>query len=191
MGGCEFRFICVHHRIIQTGSQALLESSSMFDTCQCGESNAALARSWFTIHTTRMTFPVQTYAPDDCITLLSRLNRSVPVSAHKLTFSGVGQHDVYNIAAPFELDGRQVIAGRVESFWDIKHSEIVFFAEADVSSVWQPIPSAATFPGLQDPCIAFIDGETQFGRSSFSRHHGERQHWLADGILPGKFGGQS
>jgi hypothetical protein len=111
-----------------------------------------------------MTFLTQTRAPDDCITLLSRLNRSVPVSAHKLTFRGVGQRDVYNIAAPFELDGRQVIAGRVESR-DVEHSEIVFFANAD--GVWLPIPSAATFPGLQDPCITFIDGEIVLGGVRF------------------------
>ena len=113
-----------------------------------------------------MTIPTRTHVPDDCITLLARLNRSVPVSARKLTFSGVGQRDVYNIAAPFELDGRQVIAGRVESR-DVEHSEIVFFAEADTNGVWQPIPSAATFPGLQDPCIAFIGGEISLGGVRF------------------------
>jgi hypothetical protein len=111
-----------------------------------------------------MTFPTQTHAPDDCITLLSQLNRSVPVSAHKLTFSGVGQRDVYNIAAPFELDGRQVIAGRVESR-EVEHSEIVFFAVAH--GIWQPIPAAATFPGLQDPCITFIGGEIVLGGVRF------------------------
>jgi hypothetical protein len=111
-----------------------------------------------------MTFPTQTHAPDGCITLLSRLNRSVPVSARKLTFSGVGQRDVYNIAAPFELEGRQVIAGRVESR-EVEHSEIVFFAAAN--GIWQPIPAAATFPGLQDPCIAFIGGEIILGGVRF------------------------
>jgi Protein of unknown function (DUF1861) len=113
-----------------------------------------------------MTYPIQTHAPDDCITLLSRLDRSVPVSARKLIFNGVGQRDVYNIAAPFELNGRQVIAGRVESR-DVEHSEIVFFAEADANGVWQPIPSATTFPGLQDPCIAFIGGEISLGGVRF------------------------
>jgi Protein of unknown function (DUF1861) len=111
-----------------------------------------------------MTFPTQTHAPDGCIALLSRLDRSMPVSARKLTFSGVGQRDVYNIAAPFELDGRLVVAGRVESR-EVEHSEIVFFA--DVNGTWQPIPSAATFPGLQDPCIAFIGGEIVLGGVRF------------------------
>jgi len=111
-----------------------------------------------------MTFSTQTHAPDDCITLLARLKRSVPVSARKLTFSGVGQRDVYNIAAPFELDGRQVIAGRVESR-EVEHSEIVFFAAAN--GVWQPVPAAATFPGLQDPCITFIGGDIVLGGVRF------------------------
>lgn len=86
------------------------------------------------------------------------------MSARKLIFSGVGQRDVYNIAAPFVLDGRQVIAGRVESR-DVEHSEIVFFA-AD-NGTWQPIPSAATFPGLQDPCITSIGGEIVLGGVRF------------------------
>ena len=111
-----------------------------------------------------MTNVLQTHAPDGCITLLSRLNRSRPVNGHKLIFSGIGQGDVYNIAAPFEMDGRQTIAGRVESR-DVEHSEIVFFAAAN--GTWQPIPSAATFPGLQDPCIAFIGGEIVLGGVRF------------------------
>jgi hypothetical protein len=111
-----------------------------------------------------MTNVLQTHAPDGCITLLSRLNRSRPVNGRKLIFSGIGQGDVYNIAAPFEMDGRQTIAGRVESR-DVEHSEIVFFAAAN--GTWQPIPSAATFPGLQDPCIAFIGGEIVLGGVRF------------------------
>lgn len=111
-----------------------------------------------------MTNPAQGHVPDSCLTLLSRLTRSRPVSSRKLTFSGVGQRDVYNIAAPFEMDGRQTIAGRVERR-DVESSEIVFFAEAD--NIWQPIISAATFPGLQDPCITFIGGEIIFGGVRF------------------------
>ena len=111
-----------------------------------------------------MTLSTQTPLPDNCVTLLARLNRSQPVSARKLTFGGVGQRDVYNIAAPFELSGRQVIAGRVESR-DVEHSEIMFFA--DGNGVWQPIPSAMTFPGLQDPCIAMIGGEIVLGGVRF------------------------
>jgi hypothetical protein len=111
-----------------------------------------------------MSYLTQNHAPDGCITLLSRLHRPKPMSAQKLTFSGIGQRDVYNIAAPFKVDGRQVIAGRVESR-EVEHSEIVFFAAAN--GTFQPIPSAATFPGLQDPCIAFIGSEIILGGVRF------------------------
>jgi len=116
------------------------------------------------MHTTRMTLSPQTPLPDDCLTLLARLDRSRPLSTRKLTFGGVGQRDVYNITAPFELNGRQVIAGRVESR-EVEHSEIIFFA--DGNGVWQPILSAMTFPGLQDPCIAMIGGKIVLGGVRF------------------------
>lgn len=116
------------------------------------------------IHTTRMTSSTQTRVPDSCVTLLARLKRSKPVVARKLTFSGVGQRDVYNIAAPFEWNGRHVIAGRVESR-EVEHSEIILFG--DGNGVWQPIPSATTFPGLQDPCITIIGGEIVLGGVRF------------------------
>ncbi len=99
-----------------------------------------------------------------CLTLLSQLRRSTPPRARKLIFAGVGNRDVYNIAAPFEMDGRQVIAGRVERR-DVEHSEIIFFAEHN--GAWRPIVSAATFPGLQDPCITFIGGELVLGGVRF------------------------
>jgi hypothetical protein len=121
-------------------------------------------RFGFNVKNNQMSFPTQTHVPDGCITLLSRMQRSVPVSARKLSFNGIGQRDVYNISAPFEMDGRPVIAGRVESR-DVEHSEIVFFAAAN--GTWQPIPSAATFPGLQDPCVAFVGGEIVLGGVRF------------------------
>lgn len=106
----------------------------------------------------------QNPVPEACSALLSRLRHSTPPRARKLVFAGVGARDVYNIAAPLELDGRQVIAGRVESR-DREYSEIVFFAEAD--GAWQPMASAATFPGLQDPCLTRIRGELVLGGVRF------------------------
>ena len=111
-----------------------------------------------------MTTATQNRVPESCLTLLSRLRRPTPPPARKLVFQGAGDRDVYNIAAPFEMDGRQVIAGRVERR-DVEHSEIVFFAEHN--GTWRPIPSAATFPGLQDPCITFIGGELVLGGVRF------------------------
>jgi hypothetical protein len=111
-----------------------------------------------------MTTAAQNHAPESCLTLLSRVRRPTPPRARKLALEGVGDRDVYNIAAPFEMDGRQIIAGRVERR-DVEHSEIVFFAEHNGN--WRPIPSAATFPGLQDPCITFIGGEIVLGGVRF------------------------
>lgn len=111
-----------------------------------------------------MISPAQIHTPESCKVLLSRVDRRVPATARKLAFSGVGQRDVYNIAAPVTLEGQQVIAGRVESR-NVEHSEIVFFAANN--GTWQPIPSAMTFAGLQDPCIAFVKGEIVLGGVRF------------------------
>lgn len=111
-----------------------------------------------------MTIVTQNQTPESCSTLVSRLARSRPLAARKLLFRGVAERDVYNISAPFEIDGQQIIAGRVERR-DIEHSEIVFFAEAN--GTWQPIPSATTFPGLQDPCVTFVGGELVLGGVRF------------------------
>src|ERR1039457_3148051 len=52
-------------------------------------------RFGFNVKNNQMSFPTQTHVPDGCITLLSRMQRSVPVSARKLSFNGIGQRDVY------------------------------------------------------------------------------------------------
>lgn len=79
--------------------------------------------------------------------------------AKKLTFTGVGNRDVYNITAPFENNGQMVIAGRVEAR-DTEHSEVVFFTE--VEQVWTPIKGSKSFE-LQDPFITHIDDLLVFG----------------------------
>lgn len=101
---------------------------------------------------------------DSCATLLARLQRVTPVSCQKLAFDGIARRDVYNITAPFELDGRRIIAGRVEDR-NVELSEIVFFAED--RSVWRPVPCAVTFPGLQDPCVTFIGATLVLGGVRF------------------------
>ena len=106
----------------------------------------------------------QNRVTEGCLTLLSRLRHTSLPRARKLVFAGVGDRDVYNIAAPFAMDGRQIIAGRVECR-DMEHSETVLFAEAN--GAWQPIPSAPAFSGLQDPCVTFIGGEMVLGGVRF------------------------
>lgn len=102
--------------------------------------------------------------PENCVTLLSRLQRPVSGAGRKIEFAGVGQRDVYNIAAPFQVDGRTIIAGRVESR-EVEHSEIVLFEQC--GATWRPLPAAMKFPGLQDPCIAHIGGELVLGGVRF------------------------
>lgn len=72
-----------------------------------------------------------------CATLLQEYQSKKPTIQNpvKLSFSGVGDKDVYNITAPFQIDGVTVIAGRVESR-DSEHSEIRFFVEQD--GIWIP-----------------------------------------------------
>ncbi|GAA0845397.1 DUF1861 family protein [Bifidobacterium pullorum subsp. gallinarum] len=77
----------------------------------------------------------------------------------KLHFTGVGDKDVYNITAPFRIDGVTVIAGRVESR-DSEHSEIHFFMEKD--GAWMPLEGAPVLT-LQDPFFTFIQGELVLG----------------------------
>ncbi|OAB40123.1 MTP-1 family protein [Paenibacillus glacialis] len=96
-----------------------------------------------------------------CATLLREYQQSNKTvrNPEKLTFMGVGDKDVYNITAPFEDEGEQVIAGRVESR-DSEHSEIVFFVERD--GAWIPREGAPILT-LQDPFYTKIAGELVLG----------------------------
>jgi hypothetical protein len=82
-----------------------------------------------------------------------------PTNPEKIVFNGIGERDVYNIAAPFEDEGMFVIAGRVESR-DSEHSEVVFFVERD--GEWVPIEGAPVLT-LQDPFYTKIAGELVLG----------------------------
>nr|WP_284236944.1 DUF1861 family protein [Paenibacillus glycanilyticus] len=96
-----------------------------------------------------------------CSTLLNEYQEKASTIDNpvKLTFSGVGSKDVYNITAPFQIDGVTVIAGRVESR-DSEHSEIHFFVEQN--GTWLPKEGAPVFT-LQDPFFTFIHGELVLG----------------------------
>ncbi|OGY56967.1 MAG: hypothetical protein A2Y84_00765, partial [Candidatus Colwellbacteria bacterium RBG_13_48_8] len=77
-----------------------------------------------------------------------------------LTFEGVDGKDVYNITAPFVVDGRTYIAGRVESRDTELGSQVRFFEERN--GVWIPAPDTPTFD-LQDPFVTKIGRELIFG----------------------------
>ena len=88
-----------------------------------------------------------------------------PLESGKITFSGVGNRDVYNIAAPVTFRGEMLIAGRVEAR-ETEHAEILFFRR-DPDGVWRPRPGAPTFVGLQDPCVTIVNGELVLGGVRF------------------------
>ncbi len=101
--------------------------------------------------------------PLSCLDLL-KLRPNGPLSADKLLFRGVGDRDVYNIAAPFTFGGQTLVAGRGESR-DTELSEIFFFQETEDG--WLPVPGAPVFQRLQDPCFTFVNDELVLGGVNF------------------------
>ncbi|WP_201008286.1 MTP-1 family protein [Paenibacillus glycanilyticus] len=77
----------------------------------------------------------------------------------RIVFEGVGDKDVYNIAAPIQDGEITVIPGRVESR-DSEHSDVVFFAEQH--GKWLPVEGAPVL-ALQDPFHCRIGGELVLG----------------------------
>lgn len=77
----------------------------------------------------------------------------------KVTFSGVGNRDVYNITAPFQYGGEEVILGRVEER-DSEFSQVFFFTCEN--QIWNPRVHTHTY-NLQDPCFSIIKGELIIG----------------------------
>jgi hypothetical protein len=76
-----------------------------------------------------------------------------------LAFDGVNHLDVYNPSIPFSIDGKTVLAGRVENRAD-EVSRTLFFEQH--GSGWRLIRSAPEF-SLQDPFVTQIDGEIWLG----------------------------
>src|SRR5690242_11364971 len=62
------------------------------------------------------------------------------IDARRLRFTGVSRKDVYNPTAPFQIDGKEVIAARVETRGDSRDSQVYFFERHGRS--WRPIPGA-------------------------------------------------
>ena len=99
-----------------------------------------------------------------CRELLSRFAPHTAGNATLLKFAGVGGRDVYNISAPFMLEGKRLIAGRVEQR-DSERAELVIFAEA--GDQWIPIFNSPMLSSLQDPCITFVGDELIIGGVRF------------------------
>ena len=101
------------------------------------------------------------FSPPRCAELLRRFEEKETLrSGKKLQFSGVDEHDVYNISAPFRIGNATVIAGRVEAREARSDSHIVFFEEK--KGVWVPVKDAPTLR-LEDGFATHIGDETIFG----------------------------
>lgn len=102
-------------------------------------------------------------AAEGCRELLRRfIAASTPtLESGKIRFDGVGERDVYNIAAPFRFCGETLIAGRVEPR-STEYSTIMLF-RCEPDGVWRPCPGAPIFEGLQYPCVTLVDGELVLG----------------------------
>lgn len=85
---------------------------------------------------------------------------NVEHTSYKLVFSGVEGYDVYNISAPFEIDQKKYIAGRVEKR-NSEYSKVMFF-EKKTSTEWNLSADAIQF-NLQDPFITKLDEMTLIG----------------------------
>src|SRR3989344_4151395 len=77
-----------------------------------------------------------------------------------LIFEDVGGKDVYNIAAPFTVNGCSYIAGRVESRRAESDSEVRFFEEK--KGAWVVVHKAPVFR-LEDPFVTRVGNELVFG----------------------------
>lgn len=96
-----------------------------------------------------------------CISLTEDFKKKTPSYESKiLEFSGVGTKDVYNISHPFKIDGKIVIAGRVEKRQDWAKSKVVFFEQKE--KTWEAMNNAPIFD-LEDPFVTKIDDEIIFG----------------------------
>jgi hypothetical protein len=104
-----------------------------------------------------------------CLELLETYRRgsgaTEPGTAHLLRFDGVGGHDVYNITAPLEWDGRPHLFGRHEAR-DSEHSHLVMFCR-DRTGCWRPDGDWTPMAALQDPCFTFLNGELVLGGVRF------------------------
>jgi len=95
-----------------------------------------------------------------CTDLLMEFEeKKVNILGEKLTFTGVGGRDVYNITKPFMDDGELIIAGRVENR-DSEVSEVDFFKK--VGQNWDKVEKNINL-ALQDPFVTKISGELILG----------------------------
>jgi len=99
--------------------------------------------------------------PVCCTQLVTKFEeKNFQYKGNILKFSGVGDHDVYNISRPFEINCRKVIAGRVEKRGVWADSNIFFFEETGNS--WEPIIEAPVLK-MEDAFATNIGDEIVLG----------------------------
>ncbi len=97
---------------------------------------------------------------ESCEQLMEEFKNNQPFEKGKrMLFINVGNKDVYNITAPFIINGEKIIAGRVENR-DSEYSQIMFFTFN--GEAWSPKEKAPVF-NLQDPFVTGINNEIIFG----------------------------
>lgn len=77
----------------------------------------------------------------------------------KIKFKGVDK-DVYNITAPFKVDGAFYIAGRVEATGHRSKSKVMFFKA--INGIWELDKDMPVF-NMEDPFFSIIKKEIIFG----------------------------
>ena len=102
--------------------------------------------------------------PKSCSELLKefkqREEKEKTPLGEKLEFKGVGDKDVYNITAPFEVDEITYILARVESRDSQTDTQSIFFIKE--GDAWVSDRSKPIFK-MQDPFFTKIDGELIVG----------------------------
>jgi len=99
--------------------------------------------------------------PRSCRELLEVFEKKDKLpKGEKLKFEGIDNKDVYNITAPFEIDGTFYIAGRVEPRSTNLDAQVAFFTEKD--GVWRRDENTPIFK-LEDPFVTKIGREIIFG----------------------------
>ena len=112
----------------------------------------------------------------DVKSLLSSYNKKDILEIKKIEFIGVEGKDVYNITAPFQSDGVEYLAGRVEPREDELNSKVMFFIrKKDARYTWILDKKAPVFR-LQDPFVCIIDSEIIFGGVRIILVDGEVHH---------------
>lgn len=101
-------------------------------------------------------------------------------------FFGADGFDVYNPSVPFEWDGKEYIAGRVERR-DSENSEVRFFERREDG--WYSAEGTVKLP-LQDPFVTKIDGKIVLGGVSvtFPEVKGGDVYWQTDFYIGTPFG---